>query len=103
MSSKAASIALGAKAAEVANAKKMVEATRAKVAALEKRITDNAAKLKKSFAKFGVTLPDNPSKEDLDLAFAFVESYNVKTQQLADKQVMSLGFTPESERNRDAK
>lgn len=103
MSSKAASIALGAKAAEVAAAQKMVEATRAQVKALEKRITDNATKLKKSFAKFGVTLPDNPSKEDLDLAFSFVESYNVRTQQLADKQVTSLGFTPESKRKRDAK
>lgn len=103
MSSKAASIALGAKAAEVAAAQKMVEATRAQVKALEKRIQDNAAKLKKSFAKFGVTLPDNPSKEDLDLAFAFVEAFNTKTQQLADQQVASLGFTPESERKRAAK
>ena len=103
MSSKAASIALGAKAAEVAAAKKMVEATRAQVTALEKRIKDNAAKLKKSFAKFGVTLPDDFTKADLDLAFAFVEAYNVKTEQLANQQVASLGFTPESERKRDAK
>ena len=103
MSSKAASIALGAKAAEVAAAQKMVEATRAQVKALEKRIKDNAGKLKKSFAKFGVTLPDDFTKEDLDLAFAFVESYNVKTEQLANQQVASLGFTPESQRKRDAK
>ena len=98
MSSKAHSIALGAKAAEVANAKKQVELMKAKVGALESRIRDSAASIKKSFAKFGVTLPDNPSKEDLDLAFAFVESYNTRTQQLADKQVASLGFTPKSQR-----
>ncbi len=103
MSSKAASIALGAKAAEVANAKKQVELMKGKVDALQKRIQENAAKLKKSFAKFGVTLPDNPSKEDLDLAFSFVEAFNTRTQQLADQQVASLGFTPESERKRDAK
>ena len=103
MSSKAASIALGARAAEVAAANKQVELMKGKVDALQKRIKDNAAKLKKSFAKFGVTLPDDFGKEDLDLAFAFVEAYNVKTQQLADQQVASLGFTPESERNRDAK
>ena len=102
MSNKAASIALGAKAAEVAAAQKMVEATRAQVKALEKRIKDNAAKLKKSFAKFGVTLPDDFTKADLDLAFAFVESYNVKTAQLADKMVSSMGFTPERQRKRSA-
>jgi hypothetical protein len=103
MSNKAASIALGAKAAEVANAKKQVELMKGKVDALQKRIQDNAAKLKKSFAKFGVTLPDNPSKEDLDLGFAYVEAYNVKTEQLANQQVASLGFTPERQRKRDAK
>ncbi len=94
MSSKAASIALGAKAAEVANAKKQVEASRAQVKALEKRIQDNAAKLKKSFAKFGISLPDDFTKEDLDLAFSFVEAYNIKTEQLADAQVAALGFGP---------
>ena len=94
MSSRAASIELGAKAAEVANAKKQVEATRSQVKALEKRIQDNAAKLKKSFASFGVSLPDDFTKEDLDLAFSFVEAYNVKTQQLADAQVAALGFGP---------
>jgi len=61
---------------------------------LEKRIKDNAAKLKKSFASFGVTLPDDFGKEDLDLAFAYVESFNIKTQQLADQQVAALGFGP---------
>jgi multidrug resistance efflux pump len=102
MSRKAASIALGAKAAEVAAAQKQVEATRAQVKALEQRIKDNAAKLKKAFASFGVTLPDNPSKDDLDLCFAYVESYNLRTEQIANQQVASLGFTPESERNRSA-
>lgn len=103
MSSKALSIALGAKAAEVAAAKKQVELMRGKVDALQKRIKDNAAKIKKSFASFGITLPDDFGKEDLDLAFAYVESFNIKTQQIADQQVASLGFTPESERERDAK
>lgn len=102
MSRKAASIALGAKAAEVAAAQKMVEATRAQVKALEQRIKDNAAKLKKAFASFGIRLPDDFSQEDLDMGFAFIEAYNAKTEQLADLQVASLGFTPERQRKRSA-
>jgi CRISPR/Cas system CMR-associated protein Cmr5 small subunit len=97
MSSKAASIALGSKQAEINAAQKHNAQLKAQVAALEKRIKDNAAKLKKSFASFGVTLPDDFTKEDLDLAFAFVESFNIKTQQIADQQVAALGFTPKSE------
>ncbi len=99
MSSKAASIALGAKQAEINAAQKHNAQLKAKVGALEKRIKDNAAKLKKSFASFGITLPDDFGKEDLDLAFAYVEAFNTRTQQLADQQVASLGFTPESERH----
>jgi hypothetical protein len=94
MSSKAASIALGAKQAEINAALKQMELLKAKVKGAEDRIQASAKKIKKSFASFGVTLPDNPSKEDLDLAFAYVESYNVKTQQLADAQVAALGFGP---------
>ncbi len=103
MSSKALSIELGAKAAEVANAKKQVEVLKAKLQGIKDNIKDLDAKLKKSFAKFGVSLPDDFTKEDLDLAFAYVEAYNVKTEQLANQQVASLGFTPESERKRAAK
>jgi hypothetical protein len=98
MSSKAASIALGAKAAELHAALKQMDALKAKVKGAEDRIQASAKKIKKSFASFGVTLPDDFGKEDLDLAFAFVESYNVRTQQIADQQVASLGFTPQSER-----
>ena len=94
MSSKAASIALGSKRAEINAAQKHNAQLKAQVTALERHIQDNAAKLKKSFASFGVSLPDDFTKEDLDLAFAYVESFNIKTQQLADAQVAALGFGP---------
>jgi hypothetical protein len=94
MSSKAAAIALGAKQAEINAAQKHAAQLKAKVDTLEKRIAASNVKIRKAFAQLGFTLPDDFGKEDLDLAFAFVESYNVKTQQLADAQVAALGFGP---------
>ena len=100
MSNKAASIALGAKAAENAALKKQIETNRAKVAALEERIKNSHAKLQTAFAKVGLALPDNPTPEDFDNGLAALDAFNVRTQQLADAQVMACGFAPESARER---
>ena len=94
MSSKAASIALGVKAAEAAALKKQIEANSAKVKQLEERIKNSHAKLRTAFAKVGLALPDDPTPEDFDNGLAALESYNVRTQQLADAQFASLGFNP---------
>jgi hypothetical protein len=94
MSSKAAAIALGSKQAEINAAQQHAAQLKAKVGALEKRIAASNVKIKTAFARLGFTLPDDFTKEDLDLAFAFAEAYNIKTQQLADAQVAALGFEP---------
>jgi hypothetical protein len=97
MSASALAIKAGVKAAEIAALKRDVVAMKAKVDGLEKRIRASRAAIKRSFASFGLNLPDDFGDAEIEAGKTFIESYNVRTQQIADQQVASLGFTPKSE------
>ena len=95
-------LALGAKKAELAAVNKQLDALKAKLANGQRQLRagwrDLAARLK----KFDIDLPlgadGEPTPADIDRALAEAEGFNVRTRQLADIQVASLGFTPESKR-----
>jgi hypothetical protein len=94
MSSKAASIALGAKQAEINAALKQMELLKAKVKGAEDRIQASAKKIKATFAKYGFTVSDSPTPEEIENGLACMEAFNIRTEQLANQQVAALGFGP---------
>ena len=102
MSNKALSIQLGAKQAEIHAALKQIELLKAQVKGAEDRIKASAKKIKTTFAKYGFTVSDSPTPEEMENGLACIEGFNVRSEQLADKMVSSMGFTPERQRKRSA-
>ena len=103
MSSKALQIEAGAKQAELHATLKHRDELKAKVSALEKKVKAANSNLKASYARIGFAMSDNPSPEELEAGRAFMDGYRTKQKQIVDNMVASMGFTPESERKRDAK
>jgi hypothetical protein len=102
MSKHATQIALGAKTAELHAALKYQDELKAKKSALEKRVKAAAASLKASYARIGFAMSDDPSAEELEAGRAYLDGYRTRQKQIVDNMVASMGFTPESERKRDA-
>lgn len=102
MSNKALSIQLGTKQAEIHAALKQIELLKAQVKGVEDHIKASAKKIKSAFARYGLTVSDSPTPEEVESGLACIEGYNVRAEQLADKMVSSMGFTPQSQRKRSA-
>jgi hypothetical protein len=86
---------LGAKTAEVAAARKQQELLKAKIADIKSRLAASNKTLKARFAKFGIQISENPSKEEIESALVVAEGYNIRAQQIAEEQASALGFPVE--------
>jgi ribose 5-phosphate isomerase RpiB len=95
-------LALGAKNAEIATAKKQIADLRAKVADLKNRIAKSNKTLAARFAKFGIEISDDPTREEIEAALVVGEGYAVKAKQLAEAQACALGFQRITDEELDA-
>jgi hypothetical protein len=102
MSNKALSIQLGAKMAEINASLKQIELLKAQVKGAEDHIKASAKKIKATFARYGFTVSDSPTPTEIENGLACMEGFNVRAEQLADKMVSSMGFTPQRQRKRSA-
>jgi uncharacterized protein YigA (DUF484 family) len=83
---------LGAKNAEIAAARKQQAQLKAKLADIKSKLAASNKQLKARFAKFGIQISENPSKEEIESALVVAEGYNIRAQQIAEEQAASLGF-----------
>jgi hypothetical protein len=97
-------LALGAKKAELNALNRQADALKTKLQTGQRELKAGWKHLAARLKKMDIVLPlgadGEPDPADVERALAEAEGFNVRTKQLADIQVASLGFTPESVRER---
>ena len=86
---------LGAKNAEIAAARKQQAQLKAKLADIKSKLAASNKQLKARFAKFGIQISENPSKEEIEAALTVAEGFSIRAQQIAEEQAAALGFPVE--------